>query len=205
MITVMLASVIATTFFSARAGSVAQQRSGSTLLSHSQRSLRASPKNLRSKTPRPPRDVGRQTVVQASLHFPPSAVSVPHQRKALRRLSICSMAQVERQHAMLICTGITDNVTLVSNTRPACVSSPDFQSSRRLNPPMLAPLHVSASLATAKCPDTCTGTGRQHMGRPFAHPTSFLQCSESARRHTYQCWLLVQTPPQIAAESAEDR
>jgi hypothetical protein len=110
---VMLIADMAATGFSSLDGNAAQQRPGSDLRSHSQRSLKAKPKNRRSKIPRPPRSVGRQTMGHATLHLPPVVVVAPDQRKALRRLSICSIAHDKRQQAMLVCTGIADSVTLV--------------------------------------------------------------------------------------------
>jgi len=54
-------------------------------------------------------------------------VSAPAQMKARRRLSIWPIAHWERQQAMLRWTGMAESVTLVSKTRPALVSNPDFQ------------------------------------------------------------------------------
>jgi hypothetical protein len=75
--------------------------------------------------PRPPRHVGRQTVVQATLHLRSIVDSAPDQMNARRRLSIWQIAHCERQHVMLRCTGMAESVTLVSRTRPALVSKPD--------------------------------------------------------------------------------
>jgi hypothetical protein len=77
-ITDMLAVHMAATHFSLRWGSDTQHRSSSVLASHSQRSLRAKPKNLRSMTPRPPRSVGRHTPGQETRHFPLVQESAPN-------------------------------------------------------------------------------------------------------------------------------
>jgi len=77
-------------------------------------------------TPKPPSPVGRQTTSQATLHLPPVQEAALAQLKARRRLSICLIAQLDRQQAMLKCTGIADSVTFVSRTLPALVRSPDF-------------------------------------------------------------------------------
>ena len=63
----------------------------------------------------------------ATLHLPPEHDSAPAHKKALRRLSICLIARSDKQQAMLRCTGIADNVTLVNSTLPAFVRWPDFQ------------------------------------------------------------------------------
>ena len=78
-------------------------------------------------TPRPPKHVGLQTLVQATLHFPPETVSELVQIMARRRLSIWDIAHSDRQQGMLMCTGIADRVTFVRSVRPACVRMPDFQ------------------------------------------------------------------------------
>jgi hypothetical protein len=60
-LTVILTAAIAITYFSEFPGSLAQLALLEVLDNHSQRSLRANPKNLRSRTPRPLKIVDRQT------------------------------------------------------------------------------------------------------------------------------------------------
>jgi hypothetical protein len=114
-----LAADIAATGRSTFDGSLAQQLSGAVGSSHSHLSLKAKPKKHRSRMPRPPKHVGLQTVVHATLQLPPDVESLPAQRNARRRLSIWPIAQEEKQQAMLIWIGIANNVTLISRTRPA--------------------------------------------------------------------------------------
>lgn len=87
-ITVMLTAAMAATVFFAFDGNEAQQLPCAVLLSHSQRSLNANPKKRRSRTRKPPRQVGLQTVVHVTLHFPLVVDSAPGQRNASLRLSI---------------------------------------------------------------------------------------------------------------------
>ena len=103
----ILADAMAATSFSTLHGSFNQVACGDVLASHSQRRRSAKPKNLRSKTPRPPKCFGLHTIGQATLHFPATTVEVPAQRNARRRLSIWSMAHADKQQAMLVCTGMT--------------------------------------------------------------------------------------------------
>ena len=123
----MLTAAIARTAAPFCAGNLLQGRAGSDLLNHSHRSRRAKPTNRRSDMPSPPSSLGLQTPGQATLQRPPPTESAPTQRNALRRLSICLIAQSERQHAMLTCTGIAERTALVSRVRPASVRSPAFQ------------------------------------------------------------------------------
>lgn len=92
----MLTAHIAVAGLSSLHGRATQQRSGSILLSHSQRNLKANTKKRKSRTPSPPKHVGLQTVGQATLHFPPIVDSVPAQRNARRRLSIWPIPHVNR-------------------------------------------------------------------------------------------------------------
>jgi hypothetical protein len=70
-------------------GSMLRRGTFTTRESHSQHSLRAKPMTHKSGTPRPPRSLGEQVMRQATRHFPPVVLSVPVQRKAQRRESIC--------------------------------------------------------------------------------------------------------------------
>ncbi|RLN22466.1 hypothetical protein C2845_PM07G32870 [Panicum miliaceum] len=90
------ASNIATTSFSEPAGRLAQHLEGSVRLSHNQRKRSAQPMILRSKSPKPPRSVERQTRGQATeqcTHHPPETVADPFQRKPHRSLSMALIAQ----------------------------------------------------------------------------------------------------------------
>jgi len=102
----MLADAMAATSFSTLDGSFNQVACVDVLASHCQRRRSAKPKNLRSKTLRPPKSFGLHMIGQATLHLPPATVEVPAHRKARRRLSIWSMAHADKQQAMLVCTGV---------------------------------------------------------------------------------------------------
>lgn len=118
-------------------------------------------------TPRPPYTVGVHTRGHDTRHFPPLVESVPAHRNTRRRLLICPIAHCDKQQAILTCTGMADNATFVSRTRPTCVSSPDFhvgilaamESTRRCSS------LSSTSLATKGCQGIWRGMGPTHKGR----------------------------------------
>jgi hypothetical protein len=56
----------------------------SVLLSQSQRNRNTLPMRFRSRMPRPPRPVGRATLPQVNMHFPPCTTFVPVHKKALK-------------------------------------------------------------------------------------------------------------------------
>jgi hypothetical protein len=97
---------MAVTIFSGLEGSFVHGGASAALFCHSQRRRKAKPRMRKSGSPRPPWSRGELTTGQATLHLPPDTTSVPHHRKARRRLPICLMAHADKEQVMETCTGM---------------------------------------------------------------------------------------------------
>ena len=108
-------------------GNVTHGRLDWSLRCHSHLRCRATLKRRRSSRPSPPSSLGRHTTGHATLHCSPMTWSLPDQRKARRRLSICPTAQGDKQTAMDMCVGMAERVTAVRVALPAKLSRLPFQ------------------------------------------------------------------------------
>jgi hypothetical protein len=117
---------------------------------------RANPASLRSVTPNPPCVVGRQTVAQATRHFPRTEQSWPAQKNFRRILSISSIAQAGSCSAIIVYVGIVERTVGSNRARRWTPTQQPPENSTRLRrghdrrPSRRRAEHLVATATTAK-------------------------------------------------------
>lgn len=100
-------------------------------LNHAQRMRSTYPSVVRSRTPRPPSSVGRETFDQATKHFPPCTASVPFHTKSLVIFSKALMIHGESSTAIDMWIGIAVSVVFANVVLPALLMRPAFHVGNR--------------------------------------------------------------------------
>nr|TKW01803.1 hypothetical protein SEVIR_8G202650v2 [Setaria viridis] len=86
---------------------------------HIQRSLKALANLCRFRTPNPPFSLGKQVLVQLTLHLPPVSVASPAQMKRFLILSSSSRTSVDAFRTVSRYSGCAERTVFVRQTRPA--------------------------------------------------------------------------------------